>query len=177
MPSTAACPGVSTGVAHVTVRRKPDSQLDAFGSGGLLGPAIKMAKAAIDADHKVPDLASITNRSLGSVRFANSTLSLIRADGHEDLLQNVNADFSWRTLRGGAAMSGSADWRGEAFKFDLDVSSPLLLASGGTSAVIFNFSSAPLNFSFNGDCDLSADFFGDGNLTLTAASISKVLSW
>ena len=163
--------------AHVTVRRKPDSQLDAFGSGGLLGPAIKMAKAAIDADHKVPDLASITNRSLGSVRFANSTLSLIRADGHEDLLQNVNADFSWRTLRGGAAMSGSADWRGEAFKFDLDVSSPLLLASGGTSAVIFNFSSAPLNFSFNGDCDLSADFFGDGNLTLTAASISKVLSW
>ncbi len=163
--------------ARVTFRQQPGMKLGAFAESGPLKPAIENAKAAIIVDRINPDLGNIANRSLGSVRFSNSSLSYIWLDGREDRVMDLNAALQWLKLRGGAKATGSAFWRGENIDFNVDVARPLVLASGGSSRLDLDFKSAPLSFTFSGDANLASDFFADGNLTLKATSISRVLSW
>ncbi len=163
--------------ASITLRQRSGVKLGQLAENGALRPAIAIAKAAIDADRNNPDLGKITNRPLGSVKLTNSSLTYIWADGREDRLTDLSATLQWLKLRGAAEATGSAFWRGESVNFNIDIATPLLLASGGTSGLDFAFASAPLSFQFNGDTNLASDFFADGKLLLNAASISRVLSW
>jgi AsmA protein len=163
--------------ARVAYRQRPGIGLSAYAESGPLKPAIDIAKAAIVADRGSPNLMQIANQPLGSVRFTNSSLSFIWQDGREDLLTEMNATLQWVKLRSNATATGSAFWRGEVINFGINVASPLVLVSGGTSLVLTDFKSAPLNFDFNGNANVAADFFGDGKLTLKAPSISRILSW
>ena len=163
--------------ARVTLRQQPGVKLGAFAESGPLKPAIEIVKAAINVDRNNPDLSQIVNRPLGAVSFSNSSLSYIWLDGREDRVMDLNATLQWLKLRGGAMARGSAFWRGENIDFNMEVASPLLLASGGSSGLDLDFNSAPLSFTFSGDANLASDFFADGNLSLKATSISRVLSW
>ncbi len=163
--------------ANIVLRERTGRKFSSIPQSGALKPTIDIAKAAIDANYDNPDLGSITNRSLGSVRLSNSKISLIWLTGREDIATDVNGAVDWLTLRGNAMMSGSGVWRGEVVRVGLYLAEPLLLASGGTSAGSLDFTSEPLTFTFDGDFNLAADFFAKGSTTLKAPSISKLFAW
>jgi AsmA protein len=161
----------------VTIRTAAAETLQSLSAKNPLASSIALASKQISADMSAPDLSSIANSKLGKVTFTQSSLTTIAADDTREELSNLNGSLTWPNLQGSALLEAVADWRGETARVDMQVLTPLIFAAGGNSNVSIAIASKPMALSFQGNANLTANFFADGDVSWKTPSMGQFLKW
>ena len=146
-------------------------------SKNSLGQSVAMAQKHRLSDLTSPDLSSISNRKLGNITFAHSSLTMINSNGTNEQLSNINGSMNWPNLYSSATLVSDAQWRGVSVNFDADIKQPFVFAAGGNSTIGLTIKSEPMTLVFQGNGNLVANFFADGSLSWKTPSMERFLQW
>jgi AsmA protein len=159
-----------------------DIRLVRDSSGLWLPPSIASPLApAILAEQRIAgaapaDASSQSSWNIGSLRIANSRLSLVSGGAAEDI-SAADLMLSWPSTAAPLTASGGGTWRGKAARFSARLQNPIPMAAGNNSAVTLQAESGPAVLSFDGFANLRNFFFTNGDLKFETPSMGQLLGW
>lgn len=146
-------------------------------SAGRFAQAIDYARALVAVSPDGPSPANMPRDPLGTLELEDGRLSIVDQASETEVLTSFNGRLVWPTLDRPANVTLSGIWRGEVVSVEVSSGEPLLLLAGGKAQVTANLRSSPLNVSFGGRANLSADKNFSGTLRMTAPSMRRALEW
>lgn len=155
----------------------PVVDLPASPGGGRMMHAVNLARALVSQRPNDPDLNSLPNDPFGTVEFTEGRISVMDANGDEDIVTSLSGRIAWPALNRPVNLSATGIWRGENFTVEGSSQNPLVLIAGGNAPTGFSLRSPLLNGNFNGVANLSANSFFEGTGSLSSPSLRRMLEW
>jgi AsmA protein len=144
------------------------------GIASPLAPAILAEQRAAGA--APADASSPKSWNIGSLRLANSRLSLV-SGGNAEAISAADLVLSWPSTTAPLTASGGGTWRGRPARFSATLQNPIPMAAGNNSAVTLQAESGPVTLSFDGFANLQNFFFTNGDLKFETPSMAQLLGW
>lgn len=146
--------------------------LPAAPEGGKLAASVKVARGLVAENREAPDLSGIPSDALGGVSFEAG--QLVDPDG-QPIATALSGRLDWPAMTKAAALTAVGVWRGEAIELTAASPAPMLLLAGGTAPLTASWKSALVNLSFDGTATLEGGSYVDGQASLAAPSLRRLL--
>lgn len=169
--------------AHFTMSEPVDDLpqlINALGtSSGRLGYAIRQARRInLQKNSRQSDDKKVQTMPFGRLVLQNSTIGFTpRKSEQQEKITGINASIDWPQTSGAATVKGKAVWHDAVADYNLTADQPLQLLASGTSHITAQFTSKPLNISFNGRSNVAENLFTEGAFSLSSPSLSESLHW
>lgn len=120
----------------------------------------------------------IAEIKLGKFKVVDGTLVYDnQKDGWREELSAVTLDLKWPEIADAVSGKGAFTWRDELVELNGSITEPLKLIGGDASPARFAVASKPLRMSFTGTANSLADLQLEGETTVTAPSVRRVIEW
>ncbi|WP_455272667.1 AsmA family protein [Rhizobium herbae] len=130
------------------------------------------------ADASADATATVRNTPIGDIEIDNGTLELTdRITTSTHRVSAISGSVQWPTPTARLSANLSALMNGETVQWSFTCDEPLMLLSGQNSTIQTSFNSMPLNFSFDGNGNVSSHPFASGQLQLKTKSVGAMLAW
>ncbi len=158
------------------LRNTPTSGQNWISPSGDLTLIIETAKTRRETNvlPGSPGLPSLPALQLGKFEIVDGTVYYEnRATSRRETFTNINGMFAWPDSNSAFNFQGDCIWRDEAFEFRLSSGDPLLLLSGGTTALDARIVSDAFIFEFSGNGNLISNLHLTGEGRMEAASLIR----
>ncbi|WP_011579515.1 MULTISPECIES: AsmA family protein [Chelativorans] len=144
---------------------------------GKVPQSVEAAKQAVSAAPRNPDTAFLPNDSFGKIEFEEGRIVAEDGQNQSDIVTSFSGTLDWPALNRQASLSATGIWHGESISLTASIAEPLILFGGGNTAVSLSLKAPPANLSFEGMASRSENGFVDGDFTLSAPSLSRLVEW
>jgi len=144
---------------------------------GRLARSIDTAKQAVMTAPNSPDTRVLPNDSFGVVEFVDGRITAGSGETRNDIVTSLTGTLDWPSLNRQATLSAKGIWHGESISVSASSAQPLILLGGGAAPVTLSLQAAPANASFKGTASLTGDNFVDGQLSVAAPSLNRLIEW
>lgn len=122
------------------------------------------------------------NRDIKNLNFGN--LEIIdgiftfedEIAGTNETITSLNGMIIWPQSQDEMSIKGNGIWRGEGITTNATIEAPIEIMSGGESRIEAQLNSQPLTFTFNGNANMLADLFVQGEFEANTPSINRLAS-
>ena len=122
------------------------------------------------------------NRDIENLNFGN--LEIIdgiftfedEIAGTNETITSLNGMIIWPQSQDEMSIKGNGIWRGEGITTNATIEAPIEIMSGGESRIEAQLNSQPLTFTFNGNANMLADLFVQGEFEANTPSINRLAS-
>lgn len=94
--------------------------------------------------------------------------------GSNETITGLNGTVLWQQSQDEMTIKGNGIWRGEGITTNATIDAPLEIMSGGQSSIEAQVNSQPLTFTFNGNANMLADLFVQGEFSASSPSINRL---
>ncbi len=123
---------------------------------------------------------SQVNRDIENLNFGN--LEIIdgiftfedEIAGTNETITSLNGMIIWHQSQDEMSIKGNGIWRGEGITTNATIEAPIEIMSGGESRIEAQLNSQPLTFTFNGNANMLADLFVQGEFEANTPSINRL---
>ncbi|UUP18435.1 AsmA family protein [Nitratireductor thuwali] len=144
---------------------------------GKLARSVEAARALVSSAPASPDLQGLPNDVFGTIEIVEGRLIAQGSGEHTDLMTSITGQLDWPALNRQASLSASGIWHGESVKIAASSAQPLILLGGGSAPVDVSIQSAPANATYKGTASFAGDSFIDGQISLAAPSLNRLMEW
>lgn len=149
--------------------------IDRDGNASWIPKNSSIAAEASKASTTPDQIAAI---KLGKFTVFDGTIIYDDArDGRHETFDHLSLHLRWPELAKPVSGTGAFTWRKEVVEFNVSVGEPLKLIAGNSSPTRFGIASKPLRVSFTGTANSLADLQFEGETTVTAPSVRRVVEW
>jgi len=119
-----------------------------------------------------------TEVAVSDMRIENGRISYSDAQsGDSYVFEDVDVSVSLPSLDEPLGIDGALTWNDERVTMNSTLARPRVALEGGTTGAEIAVSSAPVNFTYNGDVTLDGDLASNGAVTLDIASVRRLAAW
>lgn len=156
--------------------------VDTSGSANWVAKPSSIASgvtAARDSDGDIGGTPrQIAEIKLGRFKVVDGTLVFDnRKDGLREELSKISLNLKWPEIADAVSGTGAFTWRDEIVELNGSIGEPLKLIGGDASPARFAVASKPLRVSFTGTANSLAELQLEGETTVTAPSVRRVIEW
>lgn len=144
---------------------------------GRLARSVQAARAALAESPKDPDLSALPSDTLGEIELVDGRILYQTGDSWVDFVTSLSGELDWPALNRPANLTAQGIWQGESVSVRANSAQPLLLVAGGTAPLALSVDAAPANASFRGTASLAGDGLIDGEISVSAPSVNRMVEW
>jgi len=144
---------------------------------GRLARSVSAARQIVSAAPAAPDTDALPSYSFGVVKVTDGRIVAAEGEEQSDVVTSVSGTLDWPSLNRKASLSATGIWHGESISLTASSAQPLILFGGGNASVELSLQSTPAALSFAGAANLANTNFVDGQLSVSAPSVSRLLEW
>jgi len=144
---------------------------------GRIARSVNAARQLVSAAPAAPDTNALPSYSFGVVQVTDGRIVAVAGEEQSDVVTSVTGTLDWPSLNRSASLSATGIWHGESVSLTASSAQPLILFGGGNASIDLSLQSAPATLSFAGAANLANTNFVDGQLSVSAPSLSRLLEW
>ena len=119
----------------------------------------------------------IENLNFGNLEIIDGIFSFEdEIAGTNETITSLNGMIIWPHSQDEMSIKGNGIWRGEGITTNATIEAPIEIMSGGESRIEAQLNSQPLTFTFNGNANMLADLFVQGEFEANTPSINRLAS-
>lgn len=161
----------------VVARGPAGLYLPAKPGGGRMADAIDAARAVVAAKPEAPNTADLPANPFGTIEVSDGRVIALAGASQDEIVTGLTGQLTWAALNRAATLSAKGIWRGEAASLEVSSPAPLLLLAGASAPLKFALTAAPATAGFDGTLALGDKPFFQGQATVSAPSLRRVLEW